>query len=153
MACLVAINYDPAAAVTKAVTALLAMTAFDTTNARAVFNAPASGAVTVRIRCVQHGATNFAQILLGVLQGATVIHRQAPVGAAHGAPAATIFLVEEAVFTVRGLTAGASYTWDAAYGVEVVSAASGAIKYGGPNNATTAGGDAFGALTFEVWDA
>jgi hypothetical protein len=44
------VAYDPAAAVTKATSAALAMTAFDTTNLRVTFTAPANGKVLVRIR-------------------------------------------------------------------------------------------------------
>jgi hypothetical protein len=50
MALLAGVAYDPAAAVTKATSAALAMTAFDTTNLRVTFTAPANGKVLVRIR-------------------------------------------------------------------------------------------------------
>lgn len=147
---LVAIAYDPAAAVTKATSALLAMTALDTTNLRAVFNAPASGKVTVRIQVTVHGATTFPAILLGVLEGSTVIKRVAPIGGLKATAVATTMVTQEAVFTITGLTPSQQYTWDAAYGVETIVAATG-IKYGGPNNATA--NDAFGAAIFEIWEA
>ncbi len=150
MALLGAANYDPAAAVTKATSALLAMTALDTTNLREVFTVPTSGKVLVRLKGVMHGATTMPQILLGVLEGATVIHRQAPQQMLGGTALATTFVPIEAVFVVDSLTAGASKTWDAAYGVETIVAATG-IKYGGPNNTTA--NDAFGAFCFEVWTA
>jgi hypothetical protein len=40
MALLAGVAYDPAAAVTKATSAALAMTAFDTTNLRVTFTGP-----------------------------------------------------------------------------------------------------------------
>ena len=150
MPCLGAVAYDPGTAVSKATTAALAMTAFDTTNARIVFTAPPSGRVLVRIRCAIHGATTFPQVLLGVLDGATVKGRVAPIGGLPGTALATTLLVVEGLFTVGGLTGGNSYTWDAAYGVETVAASTG-IKYGGPDNATA--NDAYGALIYEIWDA
>ena len=150
MACLGAINYDPATAVSKATTAALAMTALDTSNLRLTFTVPTSGRVLVRLRGVLHGATTFPQILLGVLEGATVRGRAAPVGGLTGTAAATTFLPVEAVFCVTGLTPAASLTWDAAYGVETLIASTG-LKYGGPNNATA--NDAFGGFVFEIWEA
>ena len=149
MACLGAKLYDPAAAVTKATTAALAMTALDTTNLRIAFTVPASGRVLVRLKGTLHGATTFPQILLGVLQGSTVIGRQSPQGAPLGTALATTHVPVEAAFVVEGLTPSASLTWDAAYGVETLVASTG-LKYGGPNNATA--NDAFGAFSFEIWD-
>lgn len=143
-------NYDPATAVTFATTAALAMTAFDTTNLRNSFTVPSSGAVTVRIACTVHGATTFPAIVLGVLNGATVVCRQSPIGGIKATALATSMVTQEMVMTITGLTPGASLNWDAAYGVETLVAATG-IKCGGPNNATA--NDAFGALIFEVWDA
>lgn len=148
MACLGTIVLDPATAVTKSTAAALAMTAIDTAAARITFTAPASLKVLVRIKSVLHGATTFPQILLGVLEGATVVVRGAPAGAVAGTAAATTFLPVEFAAVVP-VTSG-SHTWDAAYGVETLVAATG-LKYGGPNNATA--NDAFGALTFEVWEA
>jgi hypothetical protein len=142
--------YDPAAAVSKATTSTLAMTALDTTNLRLTFTAPASGRVLVRLQGTLHGATTFPQIQLGVLEGATVKGRVTPAGLMNGNLAATTFLTVEGLFVVTGLTAGASLTWDAAYGVETVVASTG-LKYGGPNNTTA--NDAFGGFAFEVWAA
>ena len=150
MSLLAGVNYNPTTAVSKATSALLAMTAFDTSNLRLTFTAPANGAVTVRIRCTLLGATTFPNILLGVLQGSTVIARQSPIGGILGTALASTRVTHEALFTKTGLTPGASYTWDAAYGVEIVLAATN-IKYGGPNDAT--GADAWGGLQFEIWNA
>lgn len=149
MALLGSCTYDPAVAVTKNTTALLAMTALDTTNLRIAFTAPANGRVLVRLEGTIHGATTFPQILLGVLEGATVKGRVAPKGIIGGTALATTRMDVEALFVVSGLTPSASLTWDAAYAVEVIVAATG-IKYGGPNNTTT--NDAFGAFIFEVWE-
>ena len=148
MALLGARTYDPAVAVTKATTALLAMTALDTTNLRIAFTAPANGMVLVRLQGTLHGAATFPQILLGVLEGATVKGRVAPAGMVNGNLAATTFLTVEALFVVTGLTPSASLTWDAAYGVETIVASTG-LKYGGPNDTTV--NNAFGAFLFEVW--
>ena len=51
---------------------------------------------------------------------------------------------------ITGLTPGASVTYDAAYGVEVV-AGGGGLKHGGPNDTTS--DNAFGATAFELWAA
>jgi hypothetical protein len=150
MACLGAICYDPATAVSKATTAALALTALDTSNLRLTFTAPSNGRVMVRLRGILHGATTFPQILLGVLEGSTVRGRQAPVGGLPGTAVATTMLAVEAVFCVTGLTPGNSYTWDAAYGVETLVAST-ALKYGGPNDATA--NNAFGGFVFEIWEA
>jgi hypothetical protein len=142
--------YDPAVAVTKATTAALAMTALDTTNLRLSFIVPSNGKVLVRIAGgALHGAATFPVILLGVLEGATVKGRMAPRVSLSGTAVATTHAVPEALFVVAGLTAFASLTWDAAYGVETLVAATG-WKYGGPNNTTA--NDAFGGLSFEIWD-
>lgn len=145
-----AILYDPATAVSKVGTSLLAMTAFDTTNLRLVFTAPASGNVLIRMRCPTTGATT-GSYLMGVLEGATVIGRVSPLGgvAQLAAVAATDNWVWDAQFVATGVSAG-SHTYDAAYGVEVVSTAAG-FAYGGPNDA--AGGDAWGGFAFEAWSA
>jgi hypothetical protein len=148
VALLAAKNYNPAAAVTKATSALLAMTAFDTTNLRNTFTVPASGIVQVRMVGTIHGATTTPSLLFGVMSGATVVAAVAPATVWAGAQAATSLVNVEALFPVTGLTAGASLTWDAAYSVETIVASSG-IKYGGPNTATT--NDAFGGFIFEVW--
>lgn len=149
MGLLAGVNYDPAAAVSKATTALLAMTAIDTVNLRLAFTVPASGKVLVRLAGTLHGAATFPQILLGVMEGATVKGRGAPMTGG-GNLAATTLLRAEAVFLVTGLVAAANLTWDAAYAVETLVAATG-LKYGGPNNTTA--NDAFGGFVFEIWQA
>jgi len=150
MACLGAIQYDPAGAVSKAINALLAMTAFDTTNARLTFTVPQNGSVLVRIRANLHGSTTPGRIMLGVLEGSTVRMRMSGHGQYMQAVLATTMISQEAVCVVTGLTPGAVLTWDAAYGVEIVAAA-GNIRYGGPNDTTA--DNAYGALVFEVWEA
>lgn len=149
MALLAGTLYDPTTAVTKATTAALAMTALDTTNLRLTFTVPANGRVLVRLEGgALHGATTFPQILLGVMNGSTVVGRKAPQSTLNGAAAATSFLVPSVAFVVTGLTPAASLSWDAAYGVETLVASTG-YKYGGPNNTTA--NDAFGGVSFEVW--
>lgn len=148
MSLLGGVTYDPSTAVSKATTSALAMTALDTTNLRVTFTAPSNGAVLVRLQGTLHGATTFPQILLGVLEGATVMGRTAPAGYLNGNAAATSFLTVESVFIVRGLTSGSSHTWDAAYGVETTVASTG-LKYGGPNNTTA--NDAWGAFIFDIF--
>lgn len=143
-----AANYDPAGAVSKATSALLAMTAFDTTNLRLAITVPAHGMVRFRIRVTITGATTLPTILPGVLNGATVVGRQSPVLFPGTANAATQSVTADVEFTATGLTPGAMNV-DAAYGVEVVVAATN-IKYGGPNNTT--GADAWGGALFEAWD-
>lgn len=147
MALLAGVNYDPSTAVAKATSALLAMTAFDTTNLRLTFTAPANGAVLVRIRTNLSGATTMPQVLLGVLSGASVVGRISPIGAIPGTAVATTNNTQEALFLVTGLSG--SQTWDAAYGVEIVLASTN-IHYGGPNNSTA--NDAWGGFSFEVYD-
>ena len=149
MGLLAAAAYDPAVAVTKATTAAIAMTALDTTNLRLAFTVPPTGRVLVRLQGTLHGATTYPQILLGVLEGSTVRGRVAPAGLVNGNLAATTFLTVEAQYPVTGLTPAANLTWDAAYGVETLVAATG-LKYGGPNNTTA--NDAFGAFIFEIWN-
>jgi len=104
MACLGAINYDPAAAVTAATTALRAMTALDTTNLQLSFTVPATGNVLVRLMCTVHGATTMPSILLGVLEGATVVGRISPIGGLKNTAVATAMVTQEATFVVTGLT-------------------------------------------------
>lgn len=141
--------YDPATAVSKSTAAALALTALDTTNLRLNFTVPASGKVLVRLQGVLHGATTFPQILLGVLEGSTVRMRKAPMTGG-GNLAATTLQSVEAMAVVTGLTPGANLNWDAAYGVETLVLSTG-LKYGGPNNTTA--NDAFGAFSFEIWEA
>jgi hypothetical protein len=88
------------------------------------------------------------QVLLGVLDGATVKGRQVAQGSLPGTAVATtnVSLWAEFLVTVTGNT---SYTWDAAYGVETVVAATN-IHYGGPNNTTA--NDAWGGFVFEIWN-
>jgi hypothetical protein len=142
--------YDPTTAVVQSTAATLAMTALDTTNLRHTFTVPASGRVLVRLRGVVHGATTFPQILLGVMNGSTVVGRDHATGGNKATAVATTQMVQESMFVVDGLTPAASLTWDAAYGVETVVAATG-LKYGGPNNTTT--NDAFGGFLYEIWEA
>jgi hypothetical protein len=156
MALLKGMLYDPATAVSKATTALLALTAFDTTNLRLTFTAPTNGTVMVRMG-VTHvagtGAPYLASVLLGVLEGTTVRGRIAPNGYPQSIQnVSNAYVSLEGLFLVTGLTPAASYTWDAAYGVEVISLSTGggAIRYGGPNNTTTT--DAFGGFVYEIWD-
>lgn len=147
MSLLAAVHYDPAVAVSKSCAAALAMTAFDTTNLRLGFTIPASGKVYAKIGCAIHGGAGFPQILLGILQGSTIITRRAAFGGLYGTAAATTILAVQAEFTLGGLTPGA-VNWDAAYDVETLMASS-AVKYGGPNDATA--NNAFGGISFEVW--
>lgn len=140
--------YDPAVAVSKATSALLAMTALDTTNLRLAITVPAHGMVRFRMRCAIVGATTCPVILLGVMNGATVVGRVQPVGQPVTAPAATQVFIADAEFTATGLAAGAMNV-DAAYAVQVLVASTN-IKYGGPN--TNAGANAWGAFVFEAWD-
>lgn len=145
------LHYDPSTAVTKATSALLAMTALDTTNLRLNFTVPPSGKVFVKIRGgAIHGATTFPMILVGVLESSTVRGRSVPMGGLLGTALATTFVPVEVEFIVTGLTPGASLNWDVAYGVETIVAATG-WKYGGPNNTTA--NDAWGGISFQIWDA
>lgn len=141
--------YDPAVAVNKVTTAAIALTALDTTNLRLVFSVPPSGRVLVRLGAVLHGATTFPSILLGVLEGSTVRGRAAPAQELGNTAVATALVRVDVEFLVTGLTPGTSTTYDAAYAVETLIAATG-LKYGGPNNATA--NDAFGGFRFEIWD-
>lgn len=152
MALLAGTFYDPLTAGTVNTTSLLAMTAFDTTNLRLTFTAPANGTVLVRMRCAKTGAATDAQILLGVLESSpsagTVRGRIAPMNGRTGG-ATTHALTVEGSFLVTGLTPSTSYTWDAAYGVELVVAAT-SLKWGGPNNTTAS--DAWGGFVYEIWE-
>jgi hypothetical protein len=147
---LAGVLYDPAAAVTKSGTAATAMAAFDTTNARVTFTVPANGRVLVRLAVSCHGATNSVQAFLGVLQSSAVIARSPATISIKQVSTGSPMYALEAVFVVGGLTAGASLTWDAAYGIESVIGAGG-LKYGGPDDTTA--DSAFGALIFTVYDA
>lgn len=149
MTVLGAIAYDPAAAVSKATTAALALTALDTTNLRLTVTVPASGRLWVELQGTLHGATTFPQILLGALEGSTVRARASAGGLLQGTAAATTMLTVVAMIPITGLTPAASITLDAAYGVETLVASTG-LKYGGPNNTTA--NDAFGAFVFAIHD-
>jgi hypothetical protein len=126
------------------------MTAIDTTNLRITFTAPASGNVLVRLTCSLAKDTTPQVVLLGVLDGSTVMGRQAAIGSILDTPFTTWRVGQEASFLVTGLTPSNSYTWDAAYGVEEVATAGG-IYYGGPDDTTT--DNAGGAFGFEIWEA
>ena len=126
------------------------MTAFDTTNLRLTVTVPSHGMLFIRMQCAAEGATSFPQVLLGVLNGSTVVGRQQPMGGFTGPvpPTASTRGLYRAEFTVSNLTPG-SITLDAAYGVEVVVASTN-IKYGGPNDTTI--DNAYGGFLFEIWD-
>lgn len=146
---LAAALYDPSTAVTnKATSALLAMTAFDTTNLRLTVTAPPSGRLWIVIICTIHGATTCPQIILGCLEGSTVRGRVTPEITVSNLAATSLYRAR-AEYCLVGLTPGQQYVLDAAYGVETVVASTN-IKYGGPNNTT--GNDNFGAFQFEIWD-
>lgn len=140
--------YDPAVSVNKVTTAALAMTALDTVNLRLPVTVPAHGMVRFRLVAVLHGAATYPSILLGVMVGAAVKGRVAPVQSLGNTAVATALVNVEAEFTVTGLAPGAT-NFDAAYGVETLVAATG-LKYGGGDNATA--NDAFGGFVFEAWD-
>ena len=140
--------YDPAVAVSKATSALLAMTAFDTTNLRLNVTVPAHGFVFFRMRCSLSGATTMPQVLLGVMNGATIVGRAVPQASLGGTALATTNVPLVAEFTVSGLTPG-STNFDAAYDVETLLAATN-IHYGGPNDTTA--NNAWGGFLFEAWD-
>ena len=141
-------NYDPAAAVSKATSSLLALTAVDTTNLRLAITVPSHGKVLFRMKCAITGATTLPGILLGVLNGATVLGRLSPQMFSGTQDRATENTYCEAEFIATGLTPGAMNV-DAAYAVQVVVASTN-IKYGGPN--TNAGANAWGGFVFEAWD-
>lgn len=127
------------------------MTAADTANLRVTFTAPSNGTVLVRAKCQTTGMTaTQPQILLGVLDGSTVKVRMAPTAQPSNLTLnASNATGQEAIGLVTGLTAGNSYTWDLAYGVEVVGGTNAVIKYGGPNDAS--GADAWGSISLEIW--
>ncbi len=147
MACLGSVLYDPSTAATASTTAALAMTAFDTTNARITFNAPANGTVFVKLRVPWKGGSNCVP-LLGVLDGSTVRGRQSPLFNPRK-PAVGNLVQHEIAVPITGLTPTNSYNFDAAYGVETVLASS-QFGWGGPNDTTAS--NAYGALSFEVWE-
>jgi hypothetical protein len=142
------IAYDPGTAVAKATSSLIAMTALDTTNLRAAVTIPASGVVLIRMRTCLQGANTFPQVMLGAMNGSTIIGRITPVANINGTALATTRVGLFGEFVCSGLTPGAMNI-DAAYGVELLVAATN-IQYGGPNDTTT--NNAWGAFCFEVWD-
>lgn len=153
MTVLASTAYDPAVAVSVSATAATAMTAFDTTNLRLTFTAPSNGNVLIRSKVPFSGTTGvYPQFLIGVLDGATVKVRMMPM-CQNGGGGLTVNASNmsgfEGVGLVTGLTPGNSYTWDLAYAIDVAAGASGALKYGGPNDAS--GADAWGAITYEIW--
>ncbi len=142
-------HYDPTGAqITKATSSLLAMTALDTSNLRLTFTAPSNGIVMVRSKSPIGLAATTPQVLWGVLDGATVKARQAPL-MAFLAAAAGANTFQTTSMIVGGLTPGQSYTWDLAYSVEVVVASS-VIHYSGLNDTVSA--NQWGGISFEVWD-
>jgi len=143
-----AVLYDPGTAAVKSTATAIAMTAFDTTNLRLAITVPAHGMVLFKLRATITGATTVPTILLGVMNGATVLGRVSPADFPGTMNAATQSCPCQAEFVVTGLTPGAMNV-DAAYGVEVVVASTN-IKYGGPNDTTT--NNAWGAFMFEAWD-
>lgn len=142
--------YDPGTAASQSLASALAMTAMDTTNLRITFTAPSTGTVLWRIAACEHGSTTMGTILMGILDGSTVRARTAPIAATPSNLSATSRVALEASGVITGISPGMSYTWDAAYSVETVSAGS-AIKYGGPDDTTT--DNAFGGIGFEIWSA
>lgn len=153
--CLGSIAYDPGSNVLKSVTSAIGLTAFDTTNARLTFNAPASGKVQWRIAVgLKAIARTHDAVLLGVLEGSTVRGRMlASVTPVAGGQAVANDVDQRHLMDVTaiisGLTPGQSYTFDAAYSVPGDTFDSGNIEYGGPD--TPAVG-ANGALVFEIWE-
>ncbi len=149
MACLGSVLYDPATAATASTATAIAMTAFDTTNARITFTAPSNGIVLVKLRVALKGSTASVMTLLGVLEGTTVRGRQSPINSVRGGSSSTL-RGHEVVFPVTGLTPSASYSFDAAYCVETLLAST-QYGWGGPNDTTAS--NAYGALSFEIWEA
>lgn len=147
---LAGVTYDPAVAVSKGITSLIAMTAFDTTNLRLTFTAPASGKVMWRIRATYAGSSTPGQTLLGILESTTVVARVSPLFGACQTLLSTTRVGLEASGLITGISAG-SHSYDAAFTVQTVSGASGALKYGGPDDTTT--NNAWGGLAFELWSA
>lgn len=151
MSLLAAKNYDPAALVSKSMTTNSVMTALDTTNLRVTFDGPASGNVLVRLKSgLLVTGYPMPGFFFGVLDGATVRVRGVPMGTVATYAAGATYQGVELVATVTGLTPGASYTWDAAYAVDLPNS-NATLRYGGPSD--TFSQNAGGAFTFEVWAA
>lgn len=140
--------YDPGTAVSKATDTLIAMTAFDTTNLRIAVTVPSHGKVWFKIRCCVYGQTSYPSLLLGVMNGSTVVARSVPSYFVGTSSAGTSYNGCVAEFTVSGLTPG-STNFDAAYSVKATVAGTN-IKYGGPDNTTII--SAWGGFLFEAWD-
>lgn len=140
---------DPTTAVVKATTATAAMAKIDaSTSLSATFTAPASGNVWWRLHTVYSGSSGtLPGLLLGIMESTTVVARQNPVITVGQSSLASSGWVLEASGVVTGVSAG-SHTWDAAFSVQDASSASGALKYGGPNNAS--GANAWGASFLEI---
>lgn len=152
MALLVGKAYDPTggAIISKATSALLAITALDTTNLRLVPTIPSNGIVVVRQQFCNKGGSEVPQLMSAILEGSTVRGRRAPITSGRPSGSANSLKAFESIATIPGLTPAATPNWDAAYGVETVLASSN-IVYGGPQNATA--NDSGGSYIFEVWEA
>lgn len=144
-----AINYDPATLVTVATSTATVMTPFDTTNLRLSFSAPPTGRVLVRVRVPMGGSSTGPSVMLGIMDGTTILMRTVPTHVGYAGQTNTVYALES-TFAITSLVSGQTYTWDAAYGVEYpVSGTS--FRYGGPNDTTAY--TAYGAFQFEVWEA
>jgi len=143
------IAYAPTTAVTINTTAATALAAVDTTNVRlSNVIAPRNGCIWWEARGCIHGATSAPQILIGVLEGASVVARSAPFPNNMGASATNRYAWQAQGY-ITGLTPWSSHTYDLAIGTETAVASTG-VKYGGPNNTTS--NDAFGAICFSMWE-
>lgn len=145
--------YDPSSAASIATT-LNPMTAFDTANLRLTFTAPASGNVFWRIRTLLTAASTapLPSSLLGILEGAAVVARQAPCQTIAGASSTTFAdYVLDASGIITGVSAG-SHNYDAARAIQLIGgSANYRWKYGGPNDTTV--NNAWGGFLFELWAA
>ena len=146
--------YDPSSAASAATSGLLAVTAFDTSNLRITFTAPASGQVFFRMQCINSGGTPTMSALAAILSGASIVARVPWYGGKSGIDsplgASVAYWPYEASGVIAGLTPGNSYSFDAAYSCEGAQGST-AFRWGGPNNTTTV--DAFGAFAYEIWAA
>lgn len=153
--------YDPGTIASKSVTSLLAPTKLDAgSNLSITFTSPGTSSWFYwRIRVVYTGASStVGSVLLGLLESGTLVPTssggtpaiQAPKRNLPAPMLASSRTVLDASGCVTGVSAG-SHTWDACYAVQLASSASGALKWGGPDN--TVSNDAAGAALFEVWQA
>src|SRR5690606_39372193 len=103
------VQYDPATETAYAISSST-LTALDTTNLRAVFNAPASGRVIVRLSATCRAATSGSNTALawGLLEGATTV--PGTVKRVNSQVVAQMKPFYTAV--VDGLTPSQEYTWD-----------------------------------------